>query len=547
MIFLLLSCTTPPTKTEETPQAVAEESDDTLQSLEAPRLLRRMSLDLRGTLPTLEELDAVEADPSTLDGFRDQYLEDPRFEDRLVDVLAKQWHTEVETFIVFYFEWPELDGDETNEYAYERSIGDEPLRLISRVVVEDQPWEQIVTADWTMATDTMAKIFPLEWEEGATGWRQTRYTDGRPAAGVLATNGLWWRYYTTLQNLNRGRAAAITRLLLCEDMLSRPINLSGNIDAINSGNLSDAIRENPYCQGCHTTLDPLAANLFGFVVSVEQSGVEMAYYHPEREHYGADALGVTPAWFGQPTSGLAQLGMVIAEDPRFWRCSAQRAAEAYWQRPVTAADFDRIESFRQVLVKDHSYKNLLRAVTDSAVYRAERPTENAPTSQWERERVLRLMDPALVNSMLVDLTDFHWTYQGFEQLKADEYGYRVLGGGVDGVYNTQPLELPTVTWSLMMRRASEAAARLVVEKELEEEAAERKLFDAVTLSTQAGSAEFRAEIERLHWRLYARRADPARVDSLEALWSDVAALSDPSTAWTALLATMMRDPDFVSY
>lgn len=98
-----------------------------------------------------------------------------------------------------------------------------------------------------------------------------------------------------------------------------------------------------------------------------------------------------------------------------------------------------------------------------------------------------------------------------------------------------------------MRRASEAAARLVVEKELEEEAAERKLFDAVTLSTQAGSAEFRAEIERLHWRLYARRADPARVDSLEALWSDVAALSDPSTAWTALLATMMRDPDFVSY
>jgi len=298
MIFLLLSCTTPATETPVSPPAVPVEDDSTLKPLDAPRLLRRMSLDLRGTLPTLEELDAVEADPSSLEGFRDQYLKDPRFEERLVDVLAKQWHTEVETFIVFYFEWPELNGDEKNEYAYERSIGDEPLRLISRVVVEDQPWEQIVTADWTMATDTMAKIFPLEWEEGATGWRQTHYTDGRPAAGVLATNGLWWRYYTTLQNLNRGRAAAISRLLLCEDMLSRPINLSGNVDAINSGNLSDAIRENPYCQGCHTTLDPLAANLFGFVVSVEQSGVEMAYYHPEREHYGADALGVTPAWFG---------------------------------------------------------------------------------------------------------------------------------------------------------------------------------------------------------------------------------------------------------
>jgi hypothetical protein len=103
-----------------------------------------------------------------------------------------------------------------------------------------------------------------------------------------------------------------------------------------------------------------------------------------------------------------------------------------------------------------------------------------------------------------------------------------------------------VTWSLMMRRASEAASRWVVEKELEE-ATDRKLFDAVTLTDQPGDPTFRAEIERLYWHLYARHPDAARIDSLESLWSDVAAISDPSTAWTALLATMMRDPDFVSY
>ena len=37
-----------------------------LVPLDAPRLLRRVSLDLRGTLPELEQLDAVEKDPAAL-------------------------------------------------------------------------------------------------------------------------------------------------------------------------------------------------------------------------------------------------------------------------------------------------------------------------------------------------------------------------------------------------------------------------------------------------------------------------------------------------
>ena len=55
-----------------------------------------------------------------------------------------------------------------------------------------------------------------------------RYTDGRPAAGVLATNGLWWRYTTTDSNMNRTRAAAISRLLLCEDFMARPVSFAGD-------------------------------------------------------------------------------------------------------------------------------------------------------------------------------------------------------------------------------------------------------------------------------------------------------------------------------
>ena len=48
-----------------------------LQALDAPRLLRRISLDLRGTLPAAAELDAVAADPAALDPLIEAYLADP--------------------------------------------------------------------------------------------------------------------------------------------------------------------------------------------------------------------------------------------------------------------------------------------------------------------------------------------------------------------------------------------------------------------------------------------------------------------------------------
>lgn len=56
MILLSLACTAQTPNPEAAPEA--------LPSLEAPRLLRRASLDLRGKLPSAEELNRVAADPA---------------------------------------------------------------------------------------------------------------------------------------------------------------------------------------------------------------------------------------------------------------------------------------------------------------------------------------------------------------------------------------------------------------------------------------------------------------------------------------------------
>ena len=66
--------------------------------LPAPLLLRRISLDLRGTLPSLAELAQVEADPAALDGLVAEMLDDPRLEEVIHQiVLGKPAGHEAET------------------------------------------------------------------------------------------------------------------------------------------------------------------------------------------------------------------------------------------------------------------------------------------------------------------------------------------------------------------------------------------------------------------------------------------------------------------
>ena len=194
-----------------------------LQPLDAPRLLRRISLDLRGTLPAAAELDAVAADPAALDPLVEAYLADPGLRERMVDLLAEQWWTRVDEFDVRYEDY---DLRATEEFPFERSVGEEPLRLAAHVIAEDLPWSEVVTADYTVANEVLGALWPLDYPEGETGWRVARYTDDRPAAGALATNGLWWRYTTTPSNMNRGRASALSRIFLCVDYIARPINFS---------------------------------------------------------------------------------------------------------------------------------------------------------------------------------------------------------------------------------------------------------------------------------------------------------------------------------
>ena len=139
------------------------EESDQLKPLDSSKLLRRMSLDLLGVLPTTVQLDAVESDPSALDAWIEEALSDPRWTERLVHIFGKTWHTQVDDFQLLFQEYDNLYLDDSNEYPFERSAGEEPLRLLAHVASNDVPWSEVLTADYTMSNEILSSIWPIEY------------------------------------------------------------------------------------------------------------------------------------------------------------------------------------------------------------------------------------------------------------------------------------------------------------------------------------------------------------------------------------------------
>ncbi|MCP4807599.1 MAG: DUF1585 domain-containing protein [Proteobacteria bacterium] len=489
MIWLVLACAKAPEETG---------------SLAAPRLLRRASLDLRGTLPSVEELDAVEEDPTRIDAYVTQWLDEETLEDVLVQRLAERWHTRVDVFPIEYQDYvlaPE------QEYMFERSVGEEPLRLVANIVAEDRSWDEVVLADHSMANSMLLDIWPVSSESADatdTDWVKSSYTDGRPSAGVLTTNGLWWRYETTVSNLNRGRIAAVTRILLCEDYLDRPVSFADrDVDA----DPALAVLEDPACQACHSSLDPAAGSLMGFWWVVQYSEPEFAYYHPERERLWEDYLTVAPAWHGEPISGPGDLGVQISRDPRFHACAVSSFASSYWRREATWEDEVELAELREVFTQaDHRVKPLLAAIVGSESYAADDP---------------RLLAPYQLETAVEELTGLRWEEDGVRMLDEDPAGVRVLAGGVDGHAARSPQQAPGLTRTLVLKRVAEMAA-------------------------VSGDALADEDLETLYWHLLAERPTESDLAELQALEDAVSEL-DPDQARAAVLSALLRDPGFVVY
>jgi hypothetical protein len=487
------------------------EEDAQPERLSAIQVLRRTSLDLNGVLPTVEALDAVAANPAALASHQRDILDDPRLEARLVELLGERWHTLVDDFSIQAQEF------QVEEYPFERSVGEEPLRLMARIGVEDRPWTDIVLADHTMANDMLVSVFPMEREAG-DGWTVARYLDGRPPAGVLATNGFFWRYRTTVSNANRGRAAAVMKLFVCDDLALRPVSFEA--DAL-VGGTDVAIRESPACTSCHDVLEPAASALFGWYWFEPYNALEASTYHPEREPLGESFLGVTGGWYGHDVDGLASLGAAVASDARFDRCQARAFADA-----LLGDDLGENRERQDALVEDWQDKGLvLRALLEDLV-----------TDDLYAQTALSPLASDQLATVIEDLTGFVWTAEGVDLLRSDTTGYRTMAAGVDGRFVTRASSTPSLTWTLVVKRLAEASSAYAVEN--------GTFFTVADLGTTPEDPEFAEQVEAWAWRLMGVEGD---VEGLTQLWWAVEEQSGSDEAWVGVMSAMLRDPELVMY
>ncbi len=558
------STTAAPTDTAaeevEDPSEWTFEDLDSYEPLAPDRLLRRLSFDLRGVPPTLDELTAVQADPEALSELRAEFLDDPRWRARLADLLAEQLLTRVDTFNATI---QTVGYDESEEYSFERAVGNEPVLFLAVVGTEDRPWTDAATADWTVANEVLFDLFPLEPVDAAElgiegtlpeGWEPARYTDGRPAGGVLMTTGLWWRYWSAPNNYNRTRAAALSRLFLCADFLDRPISFEAT-SLLDSSSLSEATQTEEACVGCHVSLDPLGASLFGFWWFDIYSMAEMDHYHTEREWLGSYYLDMEPAWFGTPMDGPADLGPMLAQDPRFLSCTVERVSQGLLRRSMGTEDHarqaDLLDTFQDSELR---LQALVEAVLDTPEYQAGSLRDGATESQAARAATGRVLTPDQLADGVEELTGFRWQHEGFDQMLNDDSGYRILAGGLDGIAVARAQEDPSVSRLLVIRSLAEAASTHAARSDFELDPLSRRLLGGVDIGDRPGSEAFGAQLELLHLIFHSKEADRDQLAEEEALWTAVYELSvdqlgateaDAATdAWATVLSVLIRDPAF---
>jgi hypothetical protein len=423
------------------------------------------------------------------------------------------------------------------------------LHILSRIAEDDLPYDEIVLGDWTMANELLGGAWPVDYVDTygaeATGWQLAHYTDGRPAAGLLATNGMWWRYMTNTSNANRGRANAVSRILLCSDYLTRPIAFDRDVNLLDQGAVNDALRTNSGCVACHNTLDPLASYFWGFYYVFYDSKIDTTEYHADREYTWQSVTGVEPGYYGLPGSSLADLGRHIAEDPRLYSCVTEQVFSLLNRRSVVLEDTGSLlEHAATFAADDYRLRSLFRSVMAGSEYRSAPSDDPRMTSS-------KMVSADLMASQIEDLTGFHFDYAGYDMLRTDTYGLRTLAGGVDGVYNLQPALEPTATMMLVQERLAEAAADYVVGQDRASPATARLFTEVGFLETPDTNADAMVrQVQLLHLRVLGNRvaADGPEVEANLELWNELfAATGSIPDAWEGLLATLMRDPDFLLY
>jgi hypothetical protein len=538
---------------DDDPPPPPDDISKTAVYLSAPQHLTRISLALRGMRPSIADLQAVTADPGAIPAIVDRYLGQPVFGETIKELHNETLLLRIE---VPQYTYPDI-GPLVGKTARELNTGkfDEPLELIRDIVMTDQPYTKIVTADYTMTNEVTAAMWGMTHTGAPNAWTRSQLADDRPRLGILSSNAIYDRHRSAGFNFNRGRANFISSTLLCHDYLTSDIIIDTTVDLADPDVVANAVVANASCAGCHQTLDPLSSYLFTYRTQLNAGAVTaypVTYYSPQTANRWMTANKRPPMFFGASTGNMTGLGPAIASDPRFARCAAKRFASYFTevaQNQLSHAWIARLQ--KEFVDSNYNAKALTKAIMLSDEFRVSHDTDATAAETTVGTLKLR---PEQQHRMIRDITGFTWSttstanlrgipYGTANLLESDFIGFRVLAGGIDSYFVTDYVHTMSATSSLVAKSAAAAAADFVVEGDLVAAAADRKLFVRAAVDA-TGEPAIRAQLAFLHARIYGELVAPdsPEVDETFALYSDAFAASNNRVrAWKVTLIGMLSN------
>lgn len=508
--------------------------------------LIRASVTLRGVRPSVEEMAAVEADPDQIASSVDRYLEDPGF-----GTVIRDLHNETMFMTTPMLGVPArgpLAGEEMNRIL--SSLEESALRLAAHVVVDDLPYTDIVTADYTMANDVVAHAWVglEDYDfEAPEEWQAVRWSDGRPAAGILSDSSLWYRTGSPERNYNRRRANYVSRTLLCADFLNGDVSVEASVALSNPEDTTPLVN-NPVCASCHANLDPLASFL-PFDRSWSVAGITWPMeLFTESGPYWEDMSGQAPAYFGVAGNDLSDLGRMISEDPRFASCTVRRFYSYLAQVPLDQVEPEILDDLQEVLLSSGwSAKALIRAVVmhpsmQLADVKRSRPEQLATTIEAFTGYRWETWTEDVCCGVETSSTPLGYT----DLLRNDLVGYRSLAGGVDSYAKLEPTHTTNSTSALVLRQLATDAAAAAVEHDfaMPDDA---RLLTLVSPDTDDEDA-IRSQLVALRWQLFGERVSGSEVDEDWELWvGSYTRSGSVAHAWTVTLTGLLQTFDLAFY
>ena len=237
-----------------------------------------------------------------------------------------------------------------------------------------------------------------------------------------------------------------------------------------------------------------------------------------------------PAYYGHPGEDLADLGAMIAADPRFYQCATER----FWTGLTRQLpNEDTLSSLSaDFYAADGDARALIRAIVTSESYRA---TD------------LRVLPPEQLYTALSDLGSWDPGSDLDEGLKALAWNpeLRVLGGGTDDITVLQRNQRPGVGTSVMLAWAARQMATDAINLDLGR--AEPLLLTIADLDS-TDEPTVRAQIAEWHTRFLSKpvASDSPEVDDLYDLFVAFDTQTDLHP-WPQTISALVRHPAMVMY